>query len=72
MLLWILIRLILVSLTRLLLCVAYLSRYVQLQVLPLLIESETPQILLPVVWAVTRSLATTKVIVSLLSFPSGT
>ena len=26
-------------------------------------ESETPQILLPVVWAVTRSLATTKVIV---------
>ena len=62
-LLWILIRLILVSLTRLLLCVAYLSRYVQLQVLPLLTESETPQILLPVVWPVTRSFATTKAIV---------
>ena len=35
-------------------------------------KSTTPHILLYTVWAFTRSLATTKVIVNLLSFPPGT
>ena len=35
-------------------------------------KSTTPHILLYTVWALTRSLATTKVIVNLLSFPPGT